>query len=410
MIGASGTLNLVDRQIVSILIEPIKTEFTLSDTEIGLLTGAAFAFCYAIAAFPMARLLDRGIRRSIFAACVALWSVCTMLSGLATSFTWLLLARIGVAVGESSAAPAQHSLTADLYPGPRLPFAISIIVSCSAFGIAGSLFLGGWITELFGWRAAFFAVGAPGILLALLMLFFMPEPPRRSRSGAATVGTPPRFSEMVRYLWAMRSFRLILLGIIGSGFSGFALLAWGPSYLIRVFGMSPTEVGLWYGIATAAGYGIGSLLSGHVSTVLSRRSDRAPVLFAGAACLLAVPPFLVIASSTSAAVTIVCMFLYMFLNTMYIPPVSAAVLSLAKPRMRSTAQAITAFVQTIGGVGLGPLVLGILNDAFSADEGGDGMRQSLAIMSAGIIISGLAFVLAVRRIDADYAFAARQSE
>jgi predicted MFS family arabinose efflux permease len=398
----TAVLNLVDRQVITIVVEPIKREFQLSDTQIGLLTGAAFAVFYSIVAFPMARLLDARPRRAVLGICVALWSLSTALASAATSFALLLATRVGVAIGESGAPPAQQSLASDLYPGRDLPMALSLINVGSSIGVALALFIGGWLSEQFGWRAAFFAVGAPGLIVAVLLLVSIPEPPRRAASGALAEPGGESMSMVLRHMASLRSYRAILLAVGASGFSGFGLLAWGPTFLIRVHGMSASEVGLWFGLASALGLGFGSLVSGWVSTVLGQRDIRWYLRLAGAFQALAVPAGLLTAFAPNSALAVLGVFLFMFSISVYAPPVLALVQVLARPGMRGTAAATTYFVQTMVGIGLGPLIIGAMNDAFGADHGPEGVRLSLAISMIGAALAGAIFLLANRWAPSEY--------
>jgi len=405
LVGAA-ILNLVDRQVISILLEPIKHEFQLSDTQIGLLTGTAFALCYALIAFPMARMLDRGVRRTIYAICIGVWSVSTMLAGMASSFAMLLLTRLGVAVGESSAGPAQQSLVADLYPGAKMPWAMALVNLGAAIGVALSLFLGGWLSQTYGWRMAFLVLGAPGLLIALGIWLAVPEPPRRTVRGAQVAEAPAPIGEVARALGSSPTYLLMLFAIAGSGFSGFALLAWGPSFLIRVHHMPAPMVGLWSGFAAAMGFGLGSLLSGQLGTVLGRRDIRWHLRLGGICNILAAPAGVLMAFSPTAAVAIGAQFIYMLLTTMHVPLVNTMVQSLAPPRMRAASAATTGFVQTIAGVGMGPLLLGVLNDAFRQGHGVEGIRLSLAWVMPAVALAGVALLAANRWAPSEYARAA----
>jgi predicted MFS family arabinose efflux permease len=182
-----GACNLVDRQILTILLQPIKQELGASDTAMGFLTGFGFAAFFVVAGFPLARWADRGSRRSIIALCVRFWSLMTMASGFATSFLQLALARVGTAVGEAGSAPAIASLVADHFPRQGRGRAMAVVFIGPAIGVFVGLMLGGWINQAFGWRVAFVAVGAPGLLLALVMRFSIAEPGRGRDAPSAKV-------------------------------------------------------------------------------------------------------------------------------------------------------------------------------------------------------------------------------
>ena len=231
------TFNFIDRQILSILLEPVKTELGLSDTQMGLLTGFAFAMFYATLGIPIARFADRTNRRNLIAAALAIWSGFTALSGLAQNFWHMLAARIGVGVGEAGCSPPAHSMIADYYPAEQRATALGIYSLGIPFGIMFGLFAGGWINEFFGWRAAFFVVGVPGLLLALLVRYSLAEPPRGMAEGRTDSGEQPSIGETLRYLWQKKSFRHMSFAAALTAFVGYGFVTWAPAFLIRSFGM-----------------------------------------------------------------------------------------------------------------------------------------------------------------------------
>ncbi|MAK11339.1 MAG: MFS transporter, partial [Rhizobiales bacterium TMED83] len=201
------TFNFIDRQILSILLQPVKDDLGLSDTAMGMLTGFAFAAFYATLGIPIARFADRSNRRNLVAWALGIWSLMTALSGLAQNFWHLLAARIGVGIGEAGCSPPAHSMIADYYPAEQRATALGIYSLGIPLGIMFGLFAGGWINELFGWRAAFFVVGLPGILLALIVRFSLREPPRGMAEGRSDSADQPSVGETLTYLWAKKSFR-----------------------------------------------------------------------------------------------------------------------------------------------------------------------------------------------------------
>jgi MFS family permease len=403
LLSLSAVLNLMDRQAITILIEPIKAEFHLSDTRIGLLTGSAFAFCYALCALPMARLLDRGPRKTIYAAALALWSLATMATGLATSYLLLLVSRLVVAFGESSATPAQQSLVADLYRGRGLPRAISALVVGSAVGAALALLIGGLVSAALGWRAALFVVGAPGVLLALVIHFALREPPRRTQGGDAPEAKAHSSARVFAHLWSLRSYRWILLANAGAGFSGYATMVWVPSLLIRVHHVPIGYAGFLLAGVSAAGVISTAVLSGQLSAFLGGRDPRWHLRLSGLALLAAIPPGLLLAYSPTVGLALLGLFLCHFGNSFYLAPSATVVQSLAPPQMRSTAAAAATLMQTLAGAGLGPLAVGLMNDALMATSGLEGIRTSIAVATAGLAVGGVAMFCANRFVLKEYA-------
>ena len=407
---AVSVFNLTDRQILTILLDPIKRELQVSDTAMGLLTGMAFAAFYVTAGFPFARWADHGVRRSIVAVSLACWSLMTMISGFARSFSHLALARVGVAVGEAGAHPATHSLIADLFPLTRRATAMAMLSASGSIGILAGLLLGGWINEAFGWRAAFIAVGAPGLLLALIMRFSVPEPVRGAMDGYdAEALAAPSLAETMRHLWQLKSFRCLVVAAMANSLTGYGTLGWSPTFFIRVHDMSTTEVGLWLGLITGIGLAVGNLASGMLSDRLGRRDIRW-YMWIGTATGVAMPFGVAFTLWPTAGGALSFFFLYAFLMTLWLPPTYALAQTLAKPRMRAMAAAIMAFFQNLVGIGLGPLVVGILNDALEPTWGEEAVRYSLLILTTGTFVAGAACLAATIWLRAEYAQAQQRSE
>ena len=235
--------NFIDRSILGILVEPIKRDLGVNDTMMGFLGGIAFATFYTFLGIPIARLSDKGSRRNVLTVCLALWSGATALCGLAANFFHLLFARIGVAVGEAGASPASHSMISDMFPPERRATALGIYALGIPIGTMLGNLSGGWINEALDWRSAFFLVGLPGVLLAVVVRFTLREPPRGA-AEAIEVKTeePPPVKEVFQYLWARRSFRLISLGAGLHAFVGYGVGYWIPAMFSRSHGYSTSDM------------------------------------------------------------------------------------------------------------------------------------------------------------------------
>ena len=225
------TFSFIDRQILSILIEPIKNDLGLSDTQMGLLTGFAFAAFYATLGIPIARFADSSNRRNLIVASLGVWSLFTALSGLALNFWHLLLARIGVGIGEAGCSPSAHSMIADYYPAEQRATALGIYSLGIPLGIMFGLFVGGAMEEAFGWRSALFVVGVPGILLALIVRFTLHEPARGFAEKRTDTGTQPGVVETLSYLWQKKSFRHLSFAAGLTAFVGYGFVTWAPAFL-----------------------------------------------------------------------------------------------------------------------------------------------------------------------------------
>jgi MFS family permease len=398
----TALFNFLDRQIFSILLQSIKTDLRVSDTAMGILTGGAFALLYVIAGIPMARIADHGSRRMLIAVSLSIWSAMTFTCGLATHYFQLLFARMGVAVGEAGSMPATYSLIPDLLPLNRRPGAIGLIYFSGALGIGISLFVGGLLNEAIGWRGTLISVAVPGFLLSLLIRFTVQEPERRE--GAAV--RQPLFHAL-RELWRYPSFRCVSMFAVFGAFVGYGVVGWAPTFLIRVHKMSVPEVGLWVGISLAFGAGIGSLLAGRLANRLIGRDVRMLFYIVALSTGLALPLGLVFVFAPSSTSSVVAFFVYSAVYGAQQPVYFTIALILAGSRSRALSTVILTLFQNIGGVALGPVVVGLLNDSLDARFGEQAIRYSLAAIYMGLIVATIIAIAGSRYIRADYARALR---
>ena len=392
-------INFVDRQIISILLEPIQRDLGISDSWMGFLTGTVFAIFYATLGIPIARLADLWVRRTIIAIGLALWSAMTVVSGYAQSFTHLALARIGVGVGEASLSPPAHSLIADYFPVEKRATALGVYAMGIHIGILVGLVVGGWLEELWGWRAAFVAVGLPGVVLAAVVLLTVREPARGAQELRPIEGDVPKVGEVVRFLAGMPAFRHLSLGIGFTAFAGYAFAAWAPTFLRRVHDMSGGELGTKIGIGLGVGGAIGSVLAGALADRLGRRDPRwwlwIPAI-AGAGPLPFTIAFLFLGDADLALLTA---FPGVIIAAMYQGPVFSTVQTLAPVRMRAVAAGVLMFVTNIIGLALGPQSIGWLNDYVFDHHGELAIRYSLAVVLLVMgVWSALHFALAARAL------------
>ena len=395
-------INFVDRQIVSILAEPIKQALGVSDSWIGFLGGPAFAIFYATLGIPIARLADLWVRRSVIAIGLTLWSGMTALSGLSQSFTHLALARIGVGVGEAALSPPAHSLLADYFPVSRRSTALGIYAMGIHIGVLVGLVLGGWLEEFWGWRAAFMVVGIPGLILALVVRFTVREPIRGAQETAPVAGAPPPVAVVVRFLAARRSFIHLSLGIGLTAFAGYAFAFWAPQFLRRVHEMSSGELGTKVGIGLGTGGAIGSVLAGVLADRLGRRDVRWWLWIPAIACIGPLPFTLAFLLIGDPNLALVISFPGVVVAAMYQGPVFSTVQTLAPVRMRAVASGVLMFVTNIIGLALGPQSVGWLNDYVFAAHGEQAVRYSLLLVLSvmGVWSTGH-FLLAARALPGD---------
>jgi predicted MFS family arabinose efflux permease len=388
MLCAVAAINLIDRQLISILMEPIKREFHASDTLMGLLTGLSFASVYATAALPIARWSDRSVRRNVIAACLLVWGGMTMMCGVAQSYLQLAAARMGVALGEAGYNPSAHSMIADLYPLTQRGRALGVFNAAASIGIGFGLFFGGWLNHQFNWRIVFLIVGAPCLLIALIFRLWIDEPPRGMSDARPAPIRPPSISETLRALGRSRSFCLLTLAAMTCAFVNYGLQTWAASFFIRVHGMSTQEVGLKLGIASAVGLLIATIGSGALADRLGRLDMRWYMRVPGFGMLLTLPFGLLALTSNSANLAFGYYCVTLGLSSTWATPIHAMTQSLSSPRMRGISTAIISLCLNLFGYGLGPLFVGVLNDHLRPGFGIDSIRYSLMILLSGCVVAG----------------------
>lgn len=380
------TFNFIDRQILGILVEPIRLELGVGDTAMGLLTGLAFAAFYTLMGIPIARYADRANRRNLIAIAVGIWSLFTAAQGLAQNYWQLLVFRMGVGVGEAGCSPPSHSILSDYYPANQRATALGVYSLGIPVGILFGFFVGGWINEWFGWRVAFFVVGTPGILLALLIRFTVREPDRgmsERRATAVRDAQQPAFSTVLRYLLGRRSFIHMALGGGIAAFVGYGLLSWAAAFLARSHGMTSGEIGTWLGLIFGIPGGIGILFGGRLADALGERDQRWYLWIVAVALAIAVPAGIGVFLSDSASVALLFLVIPVMLGNFYQATTFAQTQTLVGLRMRSVAAAILLFIINIVGLAFGPSVVGMVSDLLAPHYGAHSLRWALLICSMG---------------------------
>ncbi len=375
------TFNFIDRQILSILLEPIKQDLGLSDSALGMLTGFAFALFYATLGIPIARFADRSNRRNLIAWALAIWSAMTAVSGLAQNFWHLLLARIGVGVGEAGCSPPAHSMLADYFPTENRATALGIYSLGIPFGILFGFIAGGWLNEFFGWRVAFFIVGVPGLLLAILVRFTLREPPRGMAEGRVADEEQPTIMETFRFLWSKRSFRHMAVGGGLTAFVGYGVITWVPSFLIRSYGMNTGDVGTYLGLILGIPGGIGIALGGYLADRYGARDTRWYLWIVSVALIASMPLFFGVYLSNTAFASLMFLILPILLGNFYQATTFSQTQGLVSLRMRSVAAAVLLFILNMIGLGAGPQAVGILSDVLQPSYGDESLRYALLILS-----------------------------
>ena len=394
-------INFIDRQVLSVFIGPIKEEFGVSDTAMGLLVGFAFALFYTFAGIPIARWADRGNRRTIIALGLTVWSAMTVVSGLARNFAQLALARVGVGVGEAAGSPPAHSLISDYFPANRRATALGIYAWGVYVGSAIAYLGGGYLRTHFDWRVAFFALGAPGLLFALVVRFSVREPARgRSEQGQGSL-EPTTFGETLRHLLTCRSWVHLVIGTSFLSLTGYGVLMWGYEFYGRVHGMSPLDIGVWMAFIVGVGGSLGTYAGGRIADRLGEGDAGWYLRFPAIVTAIGVPFGFAFLLAESSRASLLLFFPFYLLSNVYVPAMHTVNQNLAKLRMRATAAAIMLFIVNIIGAGAGPLMVGILNDLYTARFGAEAIRYSLLTISTTGVIGASFLYLASRTLAED---------
>ena len=430
------TFNFIDRTIVATLGQAIKVDLLLTDAQLGLLQGLAFAIFYTTLGIPLARLAERINRINLIAVCLALWSGMTALCGTAANYTQLFLFRMGVGIGEAGCSPPAHSLITDLYPAKSRATALSIYSLGIPLGTMFGAVAGGWIADDLGWRQAFFVVGLPGVLLAVVFKLVVREPQRglADRVQLAPNDPPPPLREVVRQLFGKSSFVHVLTGATLIGFVGYGTGTFTQPYFHRAFELSYTQIGLIFGLIGGAAAAAGTLAGGFASDWAGKRALRWYALIPAFSALLAAPGYVLAFTRESPGIAVICLIVPTFLHYMYIGPTLGVMHNMVSPRMRATATSLFFFIVNLVGLGAGPYVTGKLNDYFAQREflrnvGGDfiqscpggiapagsgdvlvqecaragvlGTRAGIVIMTTVLVWAALHYFLSARTVQRD---------
>lgn len=408
--------NFLDRQIVNILAEPIKLELGLADWQLGMLTGLAFAAFYTVLGIPIARYAEKADRVKIISVAVAVWSAFTIACGLAANFTQLLLARIGVGVGEAGCSPPAHSLITDYTPKEERASALAFYSMGIPLGSLAGMALGGLIADAFGWRAAFFVAGAPGIILAVMAFLTLPEP-RRGLEKKVVPVKGPSFVDAIKELKSKKSFWWISIGAALSAMVGYGHIAFYGSFYLRNHGEGLTAmavsvnemIGVSFGpigfVGTALGLIIGvcgaagTFLGGVLADRAARKNVAGYATVPAIAGLVTVVPFIAAMLVDNVALSFLILAVPVFAGAIWYGPIFASAQSLVHPQTRATAAAVLLFIINLIGLGLGPLLVGTFSDIFAQTMGpAEGIRWSMVTFGGVGGIASIAFFLAARTL------------
>jgi len=401
------TFNFIDRQIIGILAVPIQDELGISDSQLGLLGGLAFALFYTGLGIPIAWLADRWSRTWIMTIALTLWSGFTALCGLATTFTQLFLARMGVGVGEAGGVAPAYSLITDYFPPKERARALAVYSFGIPIGSAAGIALGGIVASLVDWRVAFIVVGLAGVAIAPLFRAFVREP-ERGRYDVKADAAPDAptkkagLFEAIGYVTKKPSFWLLSFGASCSSIMGYGSFFWIPSFLRRSYGFDLQQAAFYYAAILLIGGVIGVWLGGMLADKLGAKRKAMYALVPAAAWLLALPCYAVGLLSPSPTIAFFLFLAPTALGLVWLGPVIAAVQQLAPPHMRTTASASFLFINNLIGIGLGTWLLGVMSEALSAQFGEESLRYSILAGSGFYLVAALLYLAAARSLERDW--------
>ena len=396
------TFNFIDRQIIGILAVPIKADLALSDTQLGLMGGLAFAMFYTGLGIPIAMLADRYSRTWIMTAALAVWSAMTAASGLATNFWQLFIARMGVGVGEAGGVAPAYSLIADFFPPSQRARAISIYSFGIPIGSSIGIVFGGVVATMVDWRVAFFLVGLAGIVLAPIFRLTIKEPLRGGLDRKREHSSTPGMGEILRILVRKPSFWLLSVGASCSSMMGYGVFFWLPSFFVRSYEMSLLNASLFYGAILLIGGIAGMWAGGWLGDRFGHR-NRAQFATIPAFAFLATIPFYVLGIlSPTLTLAFFVLLVPTALGLIWIGPVLSTVQHLVRPDMRATASAIFLFTNNLLGIGVGTWAIGALSDALQVQFGDESLRYSILAGTGFYVLAAALFLLAARWLEQDW--------
>jgi MFS family permease len=395
--------NFIDRQIIGILAVPIKADLGLSDSQLGLMGGLAFALFYTGLGIPIAWLADRKSRVTIIAVSLGLWSAFTALCGLANNFWQLFLARMGVGVGEAGGVAPSYALISDYFPPERRARALAIFSFGIPIGSALGIFFGGWLATSIDWRAAFIIVGLAGIALVPLVKFGLKDPVRGGYDAGAGAGdAAPPFSLVFRTLAAKPSFWLLSFGAASGSILGYGLIFWLPSFFKRSFGLELVEVSWFYGSIVLIGGVIGTWLGGWLGDRIGKDNPGAYALIPAVCFLLAAPAYAAGLFAPDLVTGWVLFLIPQMLGLAWLGPIIAAVQHIVPPNMRATASASFLFINNLIGIGFGTWFVGFMSDEMKVSYGKESLRYSILFTLGFYLLSSFLYFLASRRLKRDW--------
>ncbi len=394
--------NFVDRQVLIILQESIKKELHLSDTQLGLLSGFSFAVFYVTLGIPIARFADKSNRKNTVVMSLGLWSIMTACSGLARNFIQLLLARIGVGVGEAGGSPPAHAMISDYFPPEKRSTALSVYSTGIYFGVLIGFLMGGFLNQHLGWRSAFFAVGIPGIIFSLLFYATVKEPKKGATdSGLITANKSHSFGEALKMLYSSKTFVFLSLAAALNVFCIYGLINWAPSFMARLHGMKNSEIGASLGLIYGIGGALGSFAGGFLTDRLGKKDKRWYLKVPAYAIVITIPAATGALFFHNTLFSLSCLALCASLQSVYLGPSLAVAHSLVPASMRALTSSIFFLVINLIGLGFGPLIVGIISDLLTPALGVESLRWALSIIIMMSFASAILFFGTAKKLIVD---------
>lgn len=398
-----ATFSMVDKMSITVLLDPIKREFHLDDTQLGLLTGISFSLFFAVAGIPLGILADRSNRRNLIVACITVWSLATAACGLTAGFLELLMLRFLVGAGESGATPSAVSMISDLFDGTERGRALAVYYLFTPVGSGIGLSVGALLAHAVGWRNTMIAAGLPGLVIVLLILLTVREPTRRRIGGGADTERAPPLGETIRFVLGQRS--LLHLGaaitLVTIAVNGFGM--WMFPFFTRVDGLSPASAGWQISLATYPASSIGMLLVGAIGDRLGRRDERWRVLLPAVLSFACLPLAAGAVSARAPLEALALTGLWMTAGISWFGASYAACQSLVLPRMRATLSAGLLLLTTLLGFGVGPLIRGRISDLMAPSVGVRSVAYGMVAVNLLALWGGVHFLLAAGRLRQDLA-------
>ncbi len=397
------SLNFLDRTVMNILIDPIKAQYHLSDTVMGLIAGFGFTLLYSILAAPVARWADRGNRRSIIALGMLVWSAMTALAGLARNAVQFTLSRVGVSIGEAAGTAPSASLISDLYPGERRATAMSIFQLGPVIGGFLGMLIGGWVNQYYGWHDAFLVAGIPGIFVALVLRFTVREPARGSSEQHRVDTRQQGVVETIRYMSRQKSYVLILLGFCLTTYTQFGFGTWAAVFLGRIQHLNTAQIGIYAGTLRGLTSLAGTLGGGYCADWAGRNDVRWKVYVPAIASILAGPGVLLFCFARSLSMCLTGFAVVSMLAPVHVGPLVGVSHSTVKVGMRAFSTSLIYLIAELIGLGVGPFLIGLFDDHYAPRLGVQIIRYSMSTAGLTTMLGGLIFIFAARYVRADSA-------